>query len=221
MSGTPAPGTLYIVAAPSGAGKTSLVHALLEREPGISLSVSYTSRLPRPGEIDGRHYHFVSRELFEHMAASGAFYEYANVHGDLKGTARTAVEPLLAQGHDVLLEIDWQGAQQIRAKLAEHNGASGCVVTDAISVFILPPSRSELERRLRTRASDNARAIARRLRDSRQEIAHAGDFDFIVVNDEFADALADLRAIVQCQRLRQKAQLGRHAVLIKDLLKSD
>lgn len=208
-------GTLFIVAAPSGAGKTSLVNALLEREPGISLSVSYTSRLPRPGETDGRHYHFVSRDIFERMAAADAFYEFANVHGDLKGTARSAVEPLLAQGRDVLLEIDWQGAQQIRAKLA------ACAGGDAISVFILPPSRAELERRLRTRASDDFEAIARRLLDSRQEIAHACDFDFIVVNDQFSDALSDLRAIVQCQRLRQRAQLGRHASLIDDLLKVD
>ena len=213
-------GTLFIIAAPSGAGKTSLVHALLEREPGISLSVSYTSRLPRPGEVDGRHYHFVSRDVFEHMAAADVFYEYANVHGDLKGTARTAVEPLLAQGRDVLLEIDWQGAQQIRAKLA-YGSRADCVGTDSISVFILPPSRAELERRLRARALDKAEAIARRLVDSRQEIAHAGDFDFIVVNDQFVDALADLRAIVQCQRLRRKAQLGRHASLIDDLLKTD
>ena len=213
-------GTLFIIAAPSGAGKTSLVHALLEREPGISLSVSYTSRLARPGEVDGRHYHFVSRDVFEHMAAADVFYEYANVHGDLKGTARTAVEPLLGQGRDVLLEIDWQGAQQIRAKLADGSGAD-CVGTDSISVFILPPSRAELERRLRARALDKAEAIARRLVDSRQEIAHAGDFDFIVVNDQFVDALADLRAIVQCQRLRRKAQLGRHASLIDDLLKTD
>ena len=213
-------GTLFIIAAPSGAGKTSLVHALLEREPGISLSVSYTSRLPRPGEVDGRHYHFVSRDVFERMAAADVFYEYANVHGDLKGTARTAVEPLLAQGRDVLLEIDWQGAQQIRAKLA-YGSRADCVGTDSISVFILPPSRAELERRLRARALDKAEAIARRLVDSRQEIAHAGDFDFIVVNDQFVDALADLRAIVQCQRLRRKAQLGRHASLIDDLLKTD
>ena len=213
-------GTLFIIAAPSGAGKTSLVHALLEREPGISLSVSYTSRLPRPGEVDARHYHFVSRDVFEHMAAADVFYEYANVHGDLKGTARTAVEPLLAQGRDVLLEIDWQGAQQIRAKLA-YGSRADCVGTDSISVFILPPSRAELERRLRARALDKAEAIARRLVDSRQEIAHAGDFDFIVVNDQFVDALADLRAIVQCQRLRRKAQLGRHASLIDDLLKTD
>ncbi|MFC4822193.1 guanylate kinase [Dokdonella ginsengisoli] len=203
-------GTLYIVAAPSGSGKTSLVNALLEREPGISLSVSYTSRLPRPGEVDGKHYHFVSRDVFERMAAGGMFYEYANVHGDLKGTARNAVEPLLAAGHDVLLEIDWQGARQVRA-----------ACPDSVSVFILPPSRAELERRLRARASDSAETIARRLADSREEIAHAGDFDFIVVNDQFADALADLRAIVAGQRLRRAAQLSRHAVLIADLLKNE
>jgi guanylate kinase len=203
-------GTLFIVAAPSGTGKSSLVNALLEREPGISLSVSFTSRLPRPGEVEGRHYHFVSRELFQHMAAKGAFYEYANVHGDLKGTARDAVEPLLADGRDVLLEIDWQGARQVRAARP-----------DSVSVFILPPSRAELERRLRTRASDNAEAIARRLADSREEIAHSEDFDYIVVNDQFADALADLRAIVAGQRLRRAAQLSRHAALLDDLLKND
>ncbi len=203
-------GTLYIIAAPSGAGKTSLVNALLEREPSITLSVSYTSRLPRPGEMDGKHYHFVSREVFERMAAAGQFYEYANVHGDYKGTARTAVEPLLAQGRDVLLEIDWQGAHQVR---------KAC--PGSVSVFILPPSRAELERRLRSRASDDAAAIARRLGDSRVEISHAGDFDFIVVNDQFADALADLRAIVACQRLRREAQLARHASLVADLLKAD
>jgi guanylate kinase len=200
-------GTLFIVAAPSGSGKTSLVHALLEREPAISLSVSYTSRLPRTGEVDGQHYHFVSREVFQHMAAADVFYEFANVHGDFKGTAHTAVEPILARGDDVLLEIDWQGARQIRAKLA-----------DSISIFILPPSRAELERRLRNRASDNAEAIARRLADSREEISHAGDFDYIVVNDDFAAALTDLRAIVASQRLRRRAQLSRHAALIDDLL---
>ncbi|HEV7490267.1 MAG TPA: guanylate kinase [Rhodanobacteraceae bacterium] len=201
-------GTLYIVAAPSGSGKTSLVNGLLEREPGISLSVSYTSRLPRPGEIDGKHYHFVSREVFERMVMAGAFYEHANVHGDLKGTARSAVEPLLAAGHDVLLEIDWQGARQVR------NSEPNCV-----SVFVLPPSREELERRLRTRAADNAATISRRLDDSREEIAHAGDFDYIIVNDQFADALADLRAIVTTRRLRREMQIVRHAALIEDLLK--
>lgn len=203
-------GTLYIVAAPSGAGKTSLVRALLEREPEITLSVSYTSRLPRAGEVDGRHYHFVSREVFERMAQGGAFFEYANVHGDYKGTARAIVEPLLAQGRDVLLEIDWQGAQQVRAQWP-----------DTVSIFILPPSRVELERRLRTRASDSAEQIARRLADSRVEVARVKDFDFVVVNDDFAQAVADLRAIVGSRRLRREAQLQRHAGLLDDLLKPD
>jgi guanylate kinase len=201
-------GTLYIVAAPSGAGKTSLVRALLEREPEISLSVSFTSRMPRSNEIDGQHYHFVSREVFEHMARAGAFFEYANVHGDYKGTAREAVEPLLASGRDVLLEIDWQGAQQVRA---QH--------PDSLSIFILPPSRTELERRLRTRASDSAEQIARRIADSRIEIARAEEFDYIVINDDFATAIADLRSIFAARRLRREAQLVRHATLLDDLLK--
>jgi guanylate kinase len=203
-------GTLYIVAAPSGAGKTSLVKALLEREPDIALSVSYTSRMPRPGEIDGQHYHFVSREVFEHMAERGAFFEYANVHGDYKGTARAAVEPLLAKGRDVLLEIDWQGAQQVREKWP-----------DTLSIFILPPSRVELERRLRQRASDSAEQIARRIADSRIEIARAPEFDFIVINDDFANAINDLRAIFASRRLRRDAQMTRQASLLADLLKPD
>ena len=201
-------GTLYIVAAPSGAGKTSLVRALLEREPGITLSVSYTSRLPRTNEVDGQHYHFVSREIFERMAEAGAFFEYANVHGDYKGTARLAVEPLLAAGRDVLLEIDWQGARQVRAQRA-----------DSVSVFILPPSRAELERRLRNRASDSAEQIARRIADSRQEITRAEEFDYIVINDDFATAIDDLRCIVASRRLRREVQMTRHAALLDDLLK--
>jgi guanylate kinase len=208
MSAAAIPGTLYIVAAPSGAGKTSLVQALLEREPGIRLSVSYTSRRPRPAEVDGRHYHFVARETFERMIVDGAFYEHANVHGDLKGTARTAVEPLLAAGHDVLLEIDWQGAAQVRA-----------LHPDCVGIFILPPSRAELERRLRARATDDAATIARRLADSRTDIAHAGEFDYLVVNDRFEDALVDLRAIVACRRLRREVQMPRHAALIAELLR--
>lgn len=201
-------GTLYIIAAPSGAGKTSLVKALLEREPDISLSVSYTSRMPRANEIDGQHYHFVSRQVFEHMAARGAFFEYADVHGDYKGTARSAVEPLLAADRDVLLEIDWQGARQVREQWPE-----------ALSIFILPPSRAELERRLRTRASDSAEQIARRIADSRIEIARAPEFDYIVVNDDFAVAIDDLRAIFCARRLRREAQLKRQAGLLEDLLK--
>jgi guanylate kinase len=203
----PAAGTLYVIAAPSGAGKTSLVQALVERETRIALSVSYTSRLPRPGEIDGRHYHFVPRDVFERMIAADAFYEHANVHGDLKGTARTAVEPLLAEGRDVLLEIDWQGARQVREKCPE-----------CVSIFILPPSRAELERRLRARASDSAETITRRLANSREEVAHADEFDYIVVNDQFADALGDLRAILAGRRLRREAQLARHRVLLADLV---
>ena len=201
-------GTLYIIAAPSGAGKTSLVKALLKREEGIALSVSYTSRPPRPGEVDGQHYHFVSRQVFEQMAATGAFFEHANVHGDYKGTARAAVEPLLAADRDVLLEIDWQGAQQVRAKWP-----------DVVSIFILPPSRRELERRLRQRASDSAEQIARRIADSRTEIARANEFDYVVINDDFARALVDLRSIFAARRLRRDAQLKRHTTLLDDLLK--
>jgi guanylate kinase len=201
-------GTLYIVAAPSGAGKTSLTRALLEQEPGIALSVSYTSRAPRPNEVDGVHYHFVSRSLFEEMIRRGEFFEHAVVHGDLKGTARTAVERTLAQGKDVLLEIDWQGARQVRTQMP-----------DTVSIFILPPSRAELERRLRARAADSEEVIRRRLTDSRADIAHAQEFDYLIVNDEFATALAEMHAIVKNRQLRSATQMGRHSALLADLLR--
>jgi guanylate kinase len=201
-------GTLYIVAAPSGAGKTSLTRALLEREPGIVLSVSYTSRAPRPGEVEGVHYHFVSRAEFEEMIERGEFFEHAIVHGDLKGTARGPVERFLATGKDVLLEIDWQGARQVRAKML-----------DTVSIFILPPSQRELERRLRARASDSDAVIQRRLADSRDDIAHAPEFDYIVVNDIFATALTELRAIVESRRLRRDHPRARHEALMKELLR--
>ncbi|MBN8727775.1 MAG: guanylate kinase [Xanthomonadales bacterium] len=200
-------GTLYIVSAPSGAGKTSLVNALLEREPGIALSVSHTTRLPRAHERDGEQYHFVNRGVFDRMVAEGLFLEHAEVFGNAYGTSRAAVEPLLAAGRDVLLEIDWQGARQVRQALP-----------GAVGVFILPPSRAELERRLRSRGSDDAETIARRLAGSRAEITHAHEFDYIVVNDGFADALADLLAIIASRRLRSEWQLGRHAALLADLL---
>src|SRR3989442_8375861 len=203
-------GTLYIIAAPSGAGKTSLTRALLEREAGIVLSVSYTSRPPRPNEIDGVHYHFVSRALFEEMVKRGEFFEHAVVHGDLKGTARTQVEKTLAQGKDVLLEIDWQGARQVRVQMP-----------GTVSIFILPPSRAELERRLRARASDSEETIRRRLADSREDIAHAVEFDYLVVNDDFATALADLRAIVTSRQLRSGEQRERQAALLADLLRGE
>jgi guanylate kinase len=200
-------GTLFVVAAPSGAGKSTLVNALLEREPAISLSVSHTTRPPRTGELYGRHYYFVERGEFEREIAEGIFLEHAEVHGNLYGTSRTTVQTLLAQGRDVLLEIDWQGAEQIRRSKP-----------DCVSVFILPPSRAELERRLRGRGSDSADVIERRLRNSRGEIAHAHAFDYILVNDAFEDALADLQAIVRAVRLRSVLQWQRHEVLIAELL---
>jgi guanylate kinase len=201
-------GTLYIVAAPSGAGKTSLTRALLEREPNLELSVSYTSRAPRPNEVDGVHYHFVSRPEFEAMVGRGEFFEHAIVHGDLKGTARGPVEKTLATGKDVLLEIDWQGANQVRSKMK-----------DTVSIFILPPSRAELERRLRSRASDSEETILRRLADARRDLEHAGDFDYIVVNDDFESALDEICAIVEHRRRGAVPPKRDYAPLLADLLR--
>ena len=200
-------GTLLIVAAPSGAGKSTLVNALLEREPAISLSISHTTRPPRTGEEYGRHYYFVERAEFEREIDEGIFLEHAEVHGNFYGTSRKTVSGLLSQGKDVLLEIDWQGAQQVRKTKA-----------DCISVFILPPSRHELERRLRGRGSDSAEVIERRLHNSREEIAHAHEFDYIIVNDRFEDALGDLQAIVRAVRLRSALEWRRHESLIAELL---
>jgi len=204
---TPLEGTLFVVAAPSGAGKSTLVNALLEREPAISLSISHTTRPPRPGELYGRHYYFVEREAFEQQVAEGIFLEHAEVHGNLYGTSRNTVQELLAQGRDVLLEIDWQGAEQIRRSKP-----------DCVGIFILPPSRAELERRLRGRGSDAPEVIERRLHNSRGEIAHAHEFDFILVNDVFEQALCDLQSIVQAVRLRSGLQWQRHEALIGELL---
>jgi guanylate kinase len=201
------PGSLYIVAAPSGAGKSTLVNALLKRESGIKLSISYTSRGPRPGEQDGVHYHFVSSATFMEMVERGEFFEYAIVHGDLKGTARTAVEQQLANGVDVLLEIDYQGARLVR-----H------LMPDSISIFILPPSREELERRLRSRAQDSEDVIKRRLSGSRAEISHAHEFDYIIVNENFERALDDLTTIVHASRLRQRVQSAKLKALVDRLL---
>jgi guanylate kinase len=201
------PGTLFIVAAPSGAGKSTLVNALLEREPSISLSVSHTTRPPRLGEEYGRHYYFVERDEFERQIASGTFLEHAEVHGNFYGTSLAAVQELLDRGRDVLLEIDWQGAAQIRR-----------TKPDCVSVFILPPSRAELERRLRGRGSDAPEVIERRLHNSREEIGHAHEFDYIVVNDGLDDALADLQAIVRAVRHRGRLQWRRHEALIAELL---
>ena len=200
-------GSLFVVAAPSGAGKSSLVNAVLAREPDISLSISFTSRGPRPSERHAQHYHFVSEDAFRAMIAAGDFFEYAQVHGDYKGTARQSVEPFLEAGRDVLLEIDWQGARQVREK-----------VPDCVTIFILPPSRQELERRLRSRAQDSEETILRRLADSRGDISHAHEFDYIIINQDFDRAVDDLLAITRAQRLRRAAQLVRHEALLGSLL---
>ena len=204
---SPLRGTLYIVAAPSGAGKSSLVNAVLARETGIALSISFTSRAPRPGERHAHHYHFVDKPEFERMIAAGDFFEHALVHGDYKGTARQSVEPQLAAGKDVLLEIDWQGARQVRQKMP-----------DAISVFILPPSLDALQTRMRNRGQDTEEVIARRLAAAREEMSHYDEFDFVIVNEHFDAAAAELRSIFVAQRLRRPDQARRHAALIAELL---
>ena len=178
-------GRLYVVSAPSGAGKTSLVKALMEREPRIRFSVSYTTRKPRPNEIPGRDYHFVSMERFEEMVAHDEFLEHAQVFDNCYATGVRAVEEALANGEQLLLEIDWQGARQVRARLPE-----------ARSIFILPPSRSALEQRLKARSTDSDAVIQRRLRDAAQDLGHWDEFDYVVINDRFEQALEDLRAIV-------------------------
>ncbi len=200
-------GTLYIVAAPSGAGKSSIVNAVLARDPNICLSISFTSRQPRPGERHAEHYHFVSAAEFEAMVAAGDFFEHALVHGDWKGSARQSVEPQLASGKDVLLEIDWQGAAQVRAKVPE-----------AVSVFILPPSRQALEQRMRARGQDSEEVIRQRLAAAREEMSHYGAFDYLLVNEHFATAVDEMGSIFVASRLRRQAQVVRHAGLLDALL---
>jgi len=200
-------GTLYIVAAPSGAGKSSIVNATLARDPRISLSISFTSRAPRPGERHAQHYHFVSAEEFQRMIEAGDFFEYARVHGDWKGSARQSVEPQLAAGQDVLLEIDWQGARQVREKVPE-----------AVSVFILPPSRDALEERMRKRGQDSEAVIAQRLAAAREEMSHYGEFDYVIVNEVFDQAVDEMCAIFIASRLRRERQTAAHGALIDALL---
>jgi guanylate kinase len=187
------PGRLYVVAAPSGAGKTSLVKALMQREPRMQFSVSYTTRKPRPTEVAGRDYHFVSTERFAQMVAAHEFLEHAQVFDHCYGTAVKTVQEALENGAQLLLEIDWQGARQVRARLPE-----------ACSIFILPPSRGTLEERLKGRSTDSADVIARRLRDAADDLGHWREFDYVVINDQFDQALQDLQAIV--------ANRGQHLV---------
>ena len=203
-------GTLYIVAAPSGAGKSSIVNAVLARDPNISLSISFTSRKPRPGERHAEHYHFIDAEEFKAMVAAGDFFEHALVHGDWKGTARQSVEPQLMAGRDVLLEIDWQGARQVRSR-----------IPDAVSVFILPPSRAALEMRMRKRGQDSEEVIAQRLAAAREEMSHYGEFDYVIVNEDFETAVGEMCSIFTASRLRKDAQVARHSRLITSLLVDD
>jgi guanylate kinase len=178
-------GRLYVVSAPSGAGKTSLLKALIEREPGIQFSVSYTTRKPRPNEVAGRDYHFVSAARFHEMAANNEFLEHAQVFDNCYGTGVRAVQEALVNGELLLLEIDWQGARQVRARVPE-----------ACSIFILPPSRQALEQRLQGRSTDSDAVIRRRLQDAADDIGHWTEFNYVVINDRFEQALEDLRAIV-------------------------
>ncbi len=200
-------GNLFIVSAPSGAGKSSLVKALLERDPAIRLSISYTTRAPRPGEVDGVHYHFVSQAEFQERLGRCEFLESAEVYGNHYGTSHPWIEGERAAGRDILLEIDWQGAAQVRR-----------LVPDAISLFILPPSIEELRRRLAGRGTDSEEVIARRMAAAREDISHCLEFDYLLVNDSFAEALAQLQAIVQAQRLCIRTQQHRLTSLLADLM---
>ena len=200
-------GTLYIIAAPSGAGKTSLVKALLRADADLKLSISFTTRPMRPGEQNGVDYHFVTKERFIAMRNAGEFLEYAEVFDNYYGTSRVWLEAQVASGKDVILEIDWQGAQQVRK-----------LIPATVSIFIAPPSRTVLLERLRNRGQDSEDVIARRTREAVAEISHYNEFDYLIVNDDFNVALSELSQIVACQRLRQPRQSARHQRLLHDLL---
>lgn len=198
-------GSLFVVCAPSGAGKTTLVDALLKREPNVHLSPSYTTRAPREGEKDGVDYFFTSRPRFEEMIAAGEFLEHADVYGNYYGTSRKWIERELAGDHDVLLEIDWQGAKQVRS-LFPH----------MVGVFILPPSLEELRKRLKSRGKDSPEAIEKRMSSARDEISHVLEFEYIIVNEQFEVALADLVAVVRGARVSRAQQAVRLAALIDE-----
>tara|TARA_B100002049_G_scaffold109675_1_gene80918 strand:+ start:13 stop:663 length:651 start_codon:yes stop_codon:yes gene_type:complete len=208
-------GNLFILAAPSGAGKSSLIKALLEKhgdntENPMQVSVSHTTRAPRPGEVDGEHYHFVSREQFEKLIEQGVFFEWAEVFGNYYGTSRVVIEQTLHRGIDVFLDIDWQGARQVKKLLP-----------DTCGIFILPPSSEVLRERLNRRGQDSEDVIAGRMREAISEMSHYGEFDYILINDDFATALAELESIVCSQRLRLNKQAMRHDILLRSLLGSD
>lgn len=200
-------GTLFIVSAPSGAGKTSLVKALQRSLTGLTVSTSHTTRARRPGEEQGRDYFFIDHAEFERMIAAGAFLEYAEVFGHYYGTARHTVEQGLASGRDVLLEIDWQGAQQVRTALPA-----------AVTIFVLPPSRQALQQRLEARGQDGPETIARRMREAMSEMSHYPEYDYLIINDDFDTALAQLCTIVNASRLRTVPQVERHKAVLSGLL---
>jgi guanylate kinase len=185
-------GLLFVITAPSGAGKTSLIDALLKTDPGLRLSISYTTRPPRPGEQNGREYHFVDKATFEAMAAAGEFLESAEVHGNRYGTSRAVVRDLLAGGNDLILEIDWQGARQVRRSFP-----------DCIGIFILPPSLEELERRMRLRGQDAEAVIGVRLANAREELTHSSEFEYAIINKDFDEARNRLVEIIRAERARK------------------
>lgn len=203
------PGNLFILSAPSGAGKSSLINALLKQESTrpMQVSVSHTTRDPRPGENNGEHYHFVTVEHFKKLIADNAFYEYAEVFGNYYGTSEAAIDEQLAKGIDVFLDIDWQGAQQVRMKKPS-----------VTTIFISPPSRAELENRLRGRGQDSEEVIADRMAQAQAECSHFQEFDYIVINDNFELALSDLTTIVNNQRLKRSQQAIEHESLLKELI---
>lgn len=201
-------GNLFIVSAPSGAGKSSLISALLQDKPADKqVSVSHTTRKPRPGEVNGQHYHFVTADEFKALIAENAFFEWAEVFGNYYGTSRKVIEQTLTDGIDVFLDIDWQGAQQVKK-----------VMPEAIGVFILPPSKTELEKRLTGRGQDSKEVIAGRMAQATAEISHYAEYDFIIINDDFDTALNDLVAIIRSQRLTRAGQIHAQNDMIKDLL---
>ena len=199
-------GSLFIVCAASGTGKTSLVKELLKADPGIKLSVSYTTRQPRPGDVNGREYHFVSTQKFEQMLERGEFLESAQVHGNYYGTSQRWIAAQRDSGSDILLEIDWQGAAQVRK-----------LIPDCVCIFILPPSLEALTARLNNRAQDRPEVIAKRLAAAREEISHFTEFDYVIINDKFDAAVRDLTSIVLARRLLVPVQLARHHDLINRL----
>lgn len=202
-------GTLFIVSAPSGAGKSSLIKALLDANPSsdMKVSVSHTTRAMRPGEVDGIHYHYIQAADFKQQIENDEFFEWAEVFGNYYGTSRVMIENTLARGIDIFLDIDWQGARQIKAQMADARG-----------IFILPPSREELERRLNSRGQDSDEIIANRMAEAKAEMSHYNEYDYLIINDDFATALEDLHAIVRAERLDSAKQAAKNNVIMKDLL---